>query len=217
MTTPSRPSLIRRLALTAPPLGVTFALEVVLFVSASRAEKGRIQLEFEGNMGPLARAIERNLENHLNVLHSIVYYRNASSGFDQAGFRAFVEPWLERYPSIQGYSWNPRVPADERAAFEERARREGIPDFRIRELDAGGNLVPAAGREEYVPVLYIERQALNEAAVGFDVFSDPVRRETLVLARDEGRPVATRSVALIQEKTDNTGVLLFFRSTARRS
>ncbi|HYF01517.1 MAG TPA: CHASE domain-containing protein [Planctomycetota bacterium] len=199
----------RRILLVAPPLGVTFALVVVLFVSASAAEKRRIRLEFEGKVGSFARAVERNLENHLNVLHSIVYYHQASSGFDQAGFKAFVAPWLRRYPSIQGYSWNPRVSAGERGPFEERRRREGFGDFRIRELDADGRLVPAAAREEYIPVLYIEPYEDNKEAVGFDVFSDPVRREALVLARDEGRPAMTRGIALVQDKASHAGVLLF--------
>ena len=62
-------------------------------------------------------------------------------------------------------------------------RREGFEDFRIRPEDERG---------EYHSIIYLEPlDRRNRAAVGYDMFSEPVRREAMARARRSSRRAAT--------------------------
>jgi CHASE1-domain containing sensor protein len=97
----------------------------------------------------------------------------------------------------------------ERAAFEEAARREGYSDFQITEQYAPDQMMRAEPRPEYVPVYYIEPYPGNEPALGFDVASDPVRREALGRACDTGAPIASGWIALVQAGGDRSGIAIY--------
>ena len=102
----------------------------------------------------------------------------------------------------------PRVPESARAAYESTARADGLADFCFREVDAGGQAVPAAHRPEYLPVYYVEPRQENESAVGYDLNSDTSRRLALQQARDSGQPIATAPLHLVQESARQTGLLV---------
>lgn len=70
-------------------------------------------------------------------------------------------------------------------------------------------MMRAAQRPEYVPVYYIEPYRGNELALGFDVASDPVRREALDRACDTGAPIASVWIALVQVGGDRSGVAVY--------
>jgi len=70
-------------------------------------------------------------------------------------------------------------------------------------------MAPAARRPEYVTVQYIEPFAKNIKAFGFDVASNPTRRQALDLARDTGKAIATARITLVQETGKQFGVLMF--------
>jgi PAS domain S-box-containing protein len=88
----------------------------------------------------------------------------------------------------------------QRTALEAVARKDGYPAFEVREQNAKGHLVRAGRRDEYVVVYYLEPLEGNEAAVGFDVAEDSVRRQALTLARDLGRPIATSLIRLLRDR-----------------
>ncbi len=104
--------------------------------------------------------------------------------------------------------WIPRVPKSEREAYENAARKDGYVNFRFTERSSQGDIVTAAQRAEYFPVFYVEPYQGNEAALGFDLASNPVRLAALERARDTGKMVSSGKIRLVQLKEDSTGVLL---------
>ena len=55
-------------------------------------------------------------------------------------------------------------------------------------------------REVYYPILHLEPlDAANKSALGYDVYSDPVRRAAMERARDEGTVGVTPKVRLVQD------------------
>ena len=68
----------------------------------------------------------------------------------------------------------------------------GWPTFQLNERDAQQKPIPVAPRNEYVVIRYIEPLFGNERALGFDIASDPVRREAFEWARDKGEARATK-------------------------
>ncbi|MFC3079474.1 CHASE domain-containing protein [Phenylobacterium terrae] len=124
---------------------------------------------------------------------------------DAAQFTAFADH-LELpavYPGIQGIGFSRKVAAADKAALIAEIRRQGDPDFTIR---------PDTPREEVHAIVYLEpRDARNEAAIGFDMFTHPVRRAAMAAARDAGEPVMSGKVELVQEITEDkqAGFLIY--------
>src|SRR5262249_12574350 len=137
------------------------------------------------------------------------WFFNATRSFDGESFQAFAAACLPERKELQALSWNPRVAGAERADFEQRARLEGVGDFRITERTADGRLGRAGEREAYYPARYLEPLRGNEAAVGFDVASDAVRRAALQRARDTGEATVTEPIELVQQAGGPAGFLVF--------
>jgi len=102
------------------------------------------------------------------------------------------------------------VPAAQRAAVETAAHEDGFPEFTIYEKRAEGEAVPAAPRDWYYPVLFAEPLAGNEAALGYDLGSEPVRRRALEEALRTEAAFATDPVILVQERGSQKGALVYY-------
>ncbi|MCB1759942.1 MAG: EAL domain-containing protein [Gammaproteobacteria bacterium] len=198
----------RRFTVTLPLL-LFFSLVVIGFIFASHQEQQAARVAFARNGEAISESLDKQMVRYLEVVHAIQSYFAGSSEVSRKEFRTFVSRTLERVPGIQALSWNPRISAAERPAYEETARRDGFVDFRIWQRDADGNLIPASDRPEYVAVYYIEPYAGNEGALGYDVYSQPERRTAIDVARDNGEAVVTPPITLVQEEASQTGVLVF--------
>jgi PAS domain S-box-containing protein len=191
------------------PLCVTASITVLLFFQVRAGEWRRAQLLFERRTDHLYQAQKGALHTYLDDLSAIEGLFLASRQVDRGEFSAFVQGMLLRHPGIQALEWIPRVPAAQREIYEERARADGFADFQILERSPQGQLVTAGPRAEYYPVYYLEPYRGNETALGFDLASNPVRREALNRARDTNSPVASARITLVQEVRQQYGVLIF--------
>jgi PAS domain S-box-containing protein len=197
----------RRTALVLPPI-VLLAASVVLFLLASRWEQDRLRVAFNQRAETVATNLETGVGGYLQFLRAIERFYVISSSVDRHKFRQFVQTALQDFPGLAALSWNPRVRDATRASFEAAVRREGYPGFRIMEHDADGRLRPAARRDEYIVVTYIEPYAGNEAVLGYDIDSDARRRAAIERARDSGTTAATGRIRLVQEPGEQWGILL---------
>ncbi|WP_246696913.1 CHASE domain-containing protein [Methylobacterium planeticum] len=108
-------------------------------------------------------------------------------------FRSFVEriEFQSRYPGVLGIGFTPNLPAVERESFAVRAEALGVPNFRVR---------PETSNATVSPVLFAEPpNPRNQAAIGYDVMSDPVRQDMVERARDTGLAAASARIHLVQE------------------
>ena len=171
-------------------------------------EHRAFEAEFEHRAQERALAIQGKLQSYVEHVESIGAVRAVAGPFDRESFRTFTAPVLRDHPGIQALGWDPVIPRDRRAAHESELQREGSPDYVITERTADGRLVPASERDQYVVVTLVEPLAGNEAALGYDIYSEPVRREALVRARETGRPAITGRVHLVQDTADQFGTLI---------
>jgi CHASE1-domain containing sensor protein len=198
----------RRLSVAAPLLTM-LAAAILAFFWIGRLEQEGIRLDFEVRSNHMITAIRTSFDSDIDIAQSLGSFVSASAVVERDEFHRFVRYALANHPGIRALSWNPRVSDGERTGFVQRLRNGGMPDFEIRELTSNGGLTPVASRPEYVVVQYIEPQRDNERAVGFDVLSEPVRREALERARDTGEPAATATILHMQEKHHQPGILIF--------
>ena len=107
----------------------------------------------------------------------------------------------ERHAGIQGLGFVELVQAHNRVEHEEGLRAQGFSKYTIH---------PPGEREAYASVAYMEPDHVRIPRVhGFDMFTDPVRRAAMELARDTGRVATTGRVTLFHDKALATGFLLY--------
>jgi CHASE1-domain containing sensor protein len=163
-----------------------------------------IQQRFEIEVEENTELISNQLSGYANALQSGIAYFQASSYVDREEWKQFVDSSeiLTRFPGIQGIGYVKMVRHEELDAFEKQMRFEGIPSFSIK---------PKGAREFYTPVVYLEpANKRNLKAIGYDIFSEPIRREAEIKARDSGKTTITRKIQLIQEddKDIQAGILM---------
>ncbi len=184
--------------------GVVAAAAAVAY-SARVSSAANDRLRFDNAVQRTADAVEERIQTHVDVLRGAAGLFAADREVSREEFRRFVErvEVQKRYPGAQGVGFSARVAAGEREAFVDSVRRQGLETFR---------LWPEGVREEYQPVTYIEpRDRRNLGALGYDMLSEPVRREALARARDTGQPAASGRVTLVQETDEQkqAGFLIY--------
>ena len=200
----ARPALASRIAVFLVGLAVSAAIFAIVMHDSQKEE---LQRAYQDEVAPLTLDLGRSIENNLEAITSVSGLYAASIEVERNEFRAFYEHTFGRNGEVLAIEWIPRVSAEERAAYEASARRDGFVDFHITEQNSAGELVPAAARSEYFPVYFVEPLDDNEAAVGFDLASDPIRREALDRARDTGRIATTDRIRLVQDTGNQFGFL----------
>lgn len=205
---PSEPWRNRRMAITLPIVS-TFLLTTAIVFYETQNNNARLKLEFDQHAAELSLAVEKSISNHINVLRSLGSFYEASSLVSRQEFQTFVTHALDDFQGIQALSWNPRILLPERETFEHGIQNEGYPNFQITERNAAKQLTRAQDRPEYVAVGFIEPYKGNENALGFDVYSDKLRREAIDRARDTGEIAITARIKLVQERGDQYGALAF--------
>ncbi|MGZ5585682.1 MAG: PAS domain S-box protein, partial [Methylobacter sp.] len=198
----------RRIAVTVPII-VMFTLTTAAVFHETRYNGERLKLQFDQQAAELGVALEKSILTYLNILRSVESFYSASPSVGRENFKVFVAHSLDSFQGIQALGWNPRILSSEREAFERSVRNEGYSHFHITDRDTGNRLVDAGIRPEYVPANFIEPYQGNETALGYDVYSDGVRREAIDRARDSGEIAATARIRLVQERGSQQGVIAF--------
>lgn len=184
-------------------------LSVVMFSIVQRFEFSAIQDKFDHDAADLAVSLQNNIGENMDDLYAVEGLFASYGKVTRAEFHAFASKIVPHISGIQAVDWVPRVPDPQRAEFESAASMDGLANFRITELGPNNIIVPAARRMEYFPVYFREPPKGNEAVMGFDLSSNPVRRKALEKARDTGMMAVTGKIKLVQEKGQQTGVLVF--------
>lgn len=184
------------------------ALSLLTFYAAQRFEQHQLTVAFREQAAQAAAVIQRRLDESVEVIESIGHFYAASPAVGRDTFRQFVRGALARHPDLQALSWAPRVPAAERTRYIEEARAGGFPAFQITELSPDQQLIPAAERDVLFPVYFLEPLEGNERALGFDLFSEPARRRTLMMAWETGALLTTPRLTLVQDAAGRSGILM---------
>jgi two-component sensor histidine kinase/CHASE1-domain containing sensor protein len=109
----------------------------------------------------------------------------------------------ENFPGSQGLGYVRIVAADQIDTLVAEQRKDGLSGYAFR---------PLGRRPLYTAIVHLEPlDWRNEQALGFDMFSEPVRRAAMERARDTGDPSLSQRVTLMQETEDDQqpGTLLY--------
>lgn len=160
---------------------------------------------FERRTDDVHSRIERRMTSYEAMLRGGVALLAAHPDFDRSAWRRYVDTVQpeRHYPGIQGVGVARLLQPGELAAHERSVRAEGFPTYAVH---------PVGAREVYSSIVHLEPlSGRNLRAFGFDMLSEPVRREAMLRARDTGQPAVSGIVTLVQEDGHNVqrGLLLY--------
>jgi diguanylate cyclase (GGDEF)-like protein/PAS domain S-box-containing protein len=158
-------------------------------------------------------ALRSKLDVNIALLAAVVGLFNSSSEVNRQQFSTFFETVslnTSQLKGVQGVGFARWIPAVQLQAYESRIRSEGFPTFTVR---------PPGPRANYSAIEFLEPfDWRNQRAFGFDMFSEPVRRQAMQRARHTGNASLTGKVQLVQETQEDLqrGVLIYLPIFADR-
>ncbi|MFT3858511.1 MAG: CHASE domain-containing protein [Aquabacterium sp.] len=130
------------------------------------------------------------------------YYAASRTPVMRDDFRIWVASrrLQEDMAGVRGLGFIQRVPRGDLQAFVEAERADYAPGFRVSTSGQASDL--------YV-IKFIEPLVHNEKAWGYDVGSEPVRREAAERAVATGEPALTARIVLVQDGKKRPGYLYY--------
>ena len=197
----------RRFLLLLPWLVLVANLGLTLFLWRTTHQQTveTNRLEFAHEFDAFTDSVAARMTAYEQALHSVVGLFDASDAVSRAEFRTFVAALRleDRYPDIQGVGFARMIQPAELASHIESIQAEGFPEYTVR---------PPGERDTYSSIIYLEPfDWRNQRAFGYDMWSEPTRRQAMARARDSGRPALSGKVTLVQEtdKDMQAGTLLY--------
>ena len=205
---PSVSSAPRRL-MVALPLGVTclgLGLTAVLLWQDVRFQRSEQDRREDQALVQASQAIQAKLSATSQILYGVVGLFDSSAPVSREQFTTYYESLKlsdTTIKGIQGVGFTQAIRPGEKASYEAAIRASGFPTFAVN---------PSGTRSFYSSITFLEPfDWRNRRAFGFDMWSNPIRRQAMARARDTGLPSLSGRVTLVQETSTDvqTGTLLY--------
>jgi two-component sensor histidine kinase len=174
---------------------LTSIVTIVSVMAIERTEAQREELELDRNVTEIAAGLQRRTAENIVLLRAAAALFTSRDRITQSEFSEFAAG-LHANGDLHGalgIGWARRMEVPQVPAFETRLRKENQPQYLVFPH-------PRASQAFAVPVVYLEPMTeTNRKAIGYDMYSEPVRREAMDAAAARGRPVASGKVHLVQD------------------
>lgn len=169
-------------------------LTAVLTWTIYRSDAVRAEERFLNAAEVKLSRIETRLDTYVALLRGGTGLFSASDAVvtleDFREYTAQVQ-LARRYPGIQGFGFTRYFPAEKTDSLEAAMQQQGIDGFRVW---------PSNDDSHGHSIVYLEPpDERNLAAMGFDMYSDPVRRAAMDRAWETGEAAMSGRVTLVQE------------------
>jgi signal transduction histidine kinase/CHASE1-domain containing sensor protein/CheY-like chemotaxis protein len=185
-------------------LGTLF-LTGLFSYSVTIASRAKESLRFKNEVERTESDIQNRLQTHIVLLQGTSGLFETNQQITKQDFDSYIKHLQlpEKYPGIQGIGFSTRIISEDVQSLVAYMRSQGVTNFTIR---------PNTPRSEYHSIIYLEPlDKRNQAAIGYDMFTEPTRRAAMERARDTGLPAASGRVTLVQEidKYKQAGFLIY--------
>ena len=172
---------------------------VALWQGLAARERRLAETQFRLDAEIRIRSIDREFLGDASAIHFLSAFYAASDYVSRDEFETLAERVLAGSHHALALEWFPRVPAEGRAAHEESARDERVPDYQITEI-RDGEPVRAAARDEYFPLYYVVQSGHAPNPLGTDMGTDGETRAAMERARQNDE-VTTSGPILLDSET----------------
>lgn len=188
-------------------IGLIFSIILIygVWFFSERFFYNQAEVRFEHHVDEDLYTLRERLQQYENTLRGGVGFFQASTDVTRTDWHHYINAidLPHYYPGMLGMGYAMMIPQGQITSVEERIRREGYTGFTLK---------PKGIRENYSAILYLEPlERRNRVAIGYDMLSEPVRREAMERARDTGETALSGKVTLLQEidKDKQSGVLMY--------
>jgi|GEM_PF-5162370 len=175
---------------------VGLALSVFVFFGFRSHEEKELDVEFYAYAERQTESIGRAIEVKISIVEALVAFFTASEIISRDEFTACTEELLENNPDIKALGWVPQIPYYERTDYEIAARRDGMEEFQITEMDKDGSTSYALWRTMYYPLFFVEPYKDNENLIGLDLAFYPDLRALFQESSRQNQRKITESLFL---------------------
>ena len=187
-------------------LVLSIVITIFVVIEQSIAISNAAEERVENQMTDIKNRMERRIQAYEQILFGGKGLFVSSQEVTREKWSTFVsiQTLTERFPGIQGVGFS-KVIRDKTSleAHIDQIRKEGFSEYTVW---------PEGDREEYHPVIYVEPfNEKNKLALGYDMYSEPIRHYAMDLARDTGLTAISGKVRLVQETETNVqaGFLMY--------
>ncbi|HEX8884144.1 MAG TPA: CHASE domain-containing protein, partial [Noviherbaspirillum sp.] len=170
----------------------------------SAASRSR-QQDFDYQVRRIVTLLQQRMATYEQVLRGAQGFVGSRAMAERADFARYVATLRleENFPGIQGIAIADLIPADRREAHMARVRAQGVDNYAVR---------PDGERPFYSAIEQIEPATpMNLRALGYDMLTEPVRRDAMERSRDSGMAALTGKLRLVQEQEPHvqSGVIVY--------
>lgn len=180
-------------------------LTIAATVLTHREAEEQADKEFVDVCDDIVHKISVRMQAHALFLRTTAAFFEASDTVTRLRWKMFNDQARldQKLPGILGAGYSVIIPKDHLRQHIEAIRKEGFPAYTVR---------PSGDRSFYTSIIYIEPfSERNRRAFGYDMFSEPIRRKAMELARDSDMATLSGKVVLVQEteKDKQAGTLMY--------
>lgn len=186
-------------------LGIGLLATLLASAGAWWQIRSRDEAQFFAHTEVLRNGLVQEFDRYVGLLSSARALWEIHPPVVRDEWRHFAESMdlSASFPGLQALGYVERVPAARLPGFVEQVRRA-----ESRDRDAFDFQVhPRASGDEHYVVRFVEPLGPNRPALGYDIRSDPSRRQAAEQARDTGQATLTHKITLVQAP-QAPGVLL---------
>ena len=200
---------LRGYALAVLALLASLLLVLLYWRNAQQRELQASQAEFVAETEAISELLRQGLVNYELMARGGVSLFASVERPSAGQWQDYVDALniTARYPDMMGLGYAPYLDRSELQSLQLRLRDAGQGFYIVR---------PAGMREHYGPILYLEPKTdRNRAAVGYDMFAEPVRHAAMAAARDSGEMQISGRVQLAQDAANPVSGLLMYAPVYR--
>jgi PAS domain S-box-containing protein len=194
-------NLLKALSILIVGIGLTITATILLNMNVQIQEKKELALV----SNEIRTKLDTRLHAHAQLLRDGASFFAASDSVTRNEWKTYINySKLDRnLPGILGVGYSYIVPKGELQNHLQTIRKDGLPNYEIK---------PAGNREIITSIIYLEPfSGRNLRAMGYDMYSEPTRRNAMEQARDFDVAALSGKVILVQEtdKDLQAGTLMY--------
>lgn len=179
-------------------MGASVLASVFLWLIANHYFQEKISERFISKTNFILDKIENRKEIYRQLLYAGLGLYESSTFVSREEWHTFIKTLHvdKNYPGMKGIGYSILIPPQDLQKHQTQVRQQGYPEYKM---------LPEGVRDEYHSILYLEpMDARNKRAIGFDMYSEPVRRQAMDHARNSGQVTSTGIVQLVQDADQNS-------------
>jgi PAS domain S-box-containing protein len=175
-------------------LAVTLLLTLAAARKVAQLTQASERMRFDNAVEKMRGQFQRVINGNLILLDGLRGLANAKLAIGKTQFYRYVDALQlrEDYPGVQGLGYAQRVPREQAAEVTGKLTKED-PSFHIW---------PASQRSDSCPIIFLAPSDVrNDAAIGYDLFTERLSFGALAGSAETGRPTASFQVLPAQSNS----------------